>query len=322
MDTFDFDANSTKPLGQSLGEYLEAHGARSGIEIGTFSKILKRQDSCPFCRFVTRWVSDSSYAEVSGDALFYLRYASGINIGIGLPDYEPIRDIKRPGEDILVVEPARIHDRLTSRPLSSRISYDMVYSWLGWCHVHHTDICPVPPGLTVDRDDRPSTLRVFDVVDFCLKDISWYDKYAALSYVWGRSRPPKLFSHNLQKYYTPGALRQLEATFPQTTRDSITLVSGLDIRYLWFDSLCLVQDILPDLRLGIQNMDSVYEGACVTIVAANAASADCGLPGVGKTPRNLRGRLTEVLTPCLQLVKSQSTDMHINASVYGTRGWT
>lgn len=45
-------------------------------------------------------------------------------------------------------------------------------------------------------------------------------------------------------------------------------------KYLWIDSLYLVQDDIPN---DMQLMDFVYENAPATIVAANGSAADVGL---------------------------------------------
>lgn len=56
----------------------------------------------------------------------------------------------------------------------------------------------------------------------------------------------------------PNALSTLIHTFPATIRDAITLVAKLQLRCFWLDSLCLIQDDVGDLKLGIKNIDMVF----------------------------------------------------------------
>jgi len=72
------------------------------------------------------------------------------------------------------------------------------------------------------------------------------------------------------------------------------LVSAIGERYLWVDSLCLIQDDPADMKNGIDHMDLVYEGAIMTIIAAIGNHINAGLPGLHpgtrkKSPDDGRG---------------------------------
>ena len=108
---------------------------------------------------------------------------------------------------------------------------------------------------------------------------------------------------------------------PNTLRDAMTLTAGLGLRYLWFDSLCLVQDDPADFMRGIMNMDLVYEYSYVSVIAAHGDGAESGLPGVGQTPRQGR-QDTELLKPGMEIMRVHSLDEHLNKSVWASRGWT
>ncbi|EXJ59372.1 uncharacterized protein A1O5_12253 [Cladophialophora psammophila CBS 110553] len=100
-------------------------------------------------------------------------------------------------------------------------------------------------------------------------------------------------------------------------------VATIGQRYLWADSLCLVQDNPEDFNRGIQLMGLIYEGALLTIIAANGSSADAGLPRIHGDPnRNLSPQRSEEIMPGLRFAIVRAVDCYLRASVWASRGWT
>ena len=58
---------------------------------------------------------------------------------------------------------------------------------------------------------------------------------------------------------------------PQTILDAIWITRLLGIKYLWVDSLCIIQDDAQDVTCEIDSMGGVYKGAAVTIADSNVA---------------------------------------------------
>jgi hypothetical protein len=83
---------------------------------------------------------------------------------------------------------------------------------------------------------------------------------------------------NKSQFFTPGKLANVQKDLPRTIADAMTLVSQIGERYLWVDSLCLVQDDELDKACGVQKMDLVYQGAILTVVAASGMDSNTGLP--------------------------------------------
>jgi len=63
-------------------------------------------------------------------------------------------------------------------------------------------------------------------------------RYAALSYVWGGDQPLKTTSKNVLAHCQGIPFTVLSATI----RDAIEVTRQLGIRYIWIDSLCILQD--------------------------------------------------------------------------------
>jgi hypothetical protein len=137
----------------------------------------------------------------------------------------------------------------------------------------------------------------------------------------GTANPPKLYKIDLKRFGVPNSLLSLRNRMPRTIQDAMTLVAQLNLRYLWFDSLCLIQDDPVDLKRAITQMDVIFEAAWVTIIAAQGQSADSGLPGVSSFPRPPTQEIHQ-LKPGLNLLRVHSLDEHLNESAYSSRGWT
>ena len=66
------------------------------------------------------------------------------------------------------------------------------------------------------------------------------------------------------------------------------LTDLLGERYLWVDSLCIVQDDKKDKAVQIAAMDLIYSSAVLTVAAASGISADTGLHGMSAGPRTFQ----------------------------------
>lgn len=75
---------------------------------------------------------------------------------------------------------------------------------------------------------------------------------------------------NLQEH-----LQEIE-NLPQTFLDAVLLTGGLGLRYLWVDSLCILQDSREDWAHEAPLMASVYGNAYVTIAADAAKNTNAG----------------------------------------------
>jgi len=96
--------------------------------------------------------------------------------------------------------------------------------------------------------------------------------YAALSYCWGGPQRFTLKSMNLNSMVRGIALTIL----PRTILDAITVTRKLGMRFLWVDSLCIIQDSAEDKIHEISEMGDIYKNANITIVAANASTFEYG----------------------------------------------
>jgi hypothetical protein len=97
-------------------------------------------------------------------------------------------------------------------------------------------------------------------------------QYAALSYCWGGEQPDSLQQDRLSAYSREIPSEKL----PQTIKDAIIVTRNLGLRYLWVDSLCIIQDSELDKRSEISRMRLIFRHAFVTISAATAKTVFAG----------------------------------------------
>lgn len=150
--------------------------------------------------------------------------------------------------------------------------------WKRLCEATHDDRCR--PGRISFGPLPLRAIRLVDVEKLCIvetndvESVSW----VALSYVWGAIPFRTLTRDTLEELKMDGAL---EAPWvPATVADAIVVTRGLGERYLWTDSLCIIQDSDADKMNFVPCMDVIYGRAVLTIINAAGDSAFSGLPGV------------------------------------------
>ncbi|PKS05522.1 hypothetical protein jhhlp_008213 [Lomentospora prolificans] len=109
----------------------------------------------------------------------------------------------------------------------------------------------------------------------CVKheDILGAPDYATLSYRWGSDPSIALRTSNLDSFRHGQPISNLPLTF----RDAITVARRFEIRYLWIDSLCILQDSPEDWTRESVKMHEVYTHSACNIMASAADSPQGGL---------------------------------------------
>jgi hypothetical protein len=98
--------------------------------------------------------------------------------------------------------------------------------------------------------------------------------YVALSHCWGSSSKLPLSTRmdNLAQHSQQISFFDLSLTF----KDAIKLTLDLGQRYLWIDSLCIVQDDPKDWLREASKIASVYRNALVTLSALSSVDSTHG----------------------------------------------
>jgi heterokaryon incompatibility protein (HET) len=163
----------------------------------------------------------------------------------------------------------------------------LIKSWLDLCSKEHDDTCRHKHGTeqAFRRLIRETYFGVIDVIDMQLKALPVKEdgepqRYVSLSYIWGKTphnEPPyQTTRSNVMRHILHGSLEAAAGKLSRTIQDAISLVSRVGERYLWIDSLCIVQDSPISWELNAEAMHLVYGNAFFTICAADG-DASTGL---------------------------------------------
>ena len=203
---------------------------------------------------------------------------------------------------------------------SSWIQRGLVRKWKEHCDGYHTGSC-------TSRFESISTVSPAWLVDTwraCLVPCAGDKSYVALSYVWGGVQQYKTCSSDVDMLQRPGSLLQVDdgvVSIPVTIRDAMGWVQALGERFLWVDSLCIIQDAPQHKHSELDKMSGIYANASVTIVAAQG-DASHGLRGLKDVsePRSLEQRVYSLGK--VQLTEPSFPPYQHNPGVWKTRGWT
>lgn len=135
-------------------------------------------------------------------------------------------------------------------------------------------------------------------------------EYVALSYVWGSkiSSP----AHTIQR----GTLGTVLAEVPRTIEDAILVTKLLGFRYIWVDMYCIDQEDAVDKHNQIAHMDILYSHADLTILVAAGDDCHYGIPGVGKTQRQVQKWVT------LNSVNLYPFGCPVKYEIWNSKWWT
>jgi hypothetical protein len=150
--------------------------------------------------------------------------------------------------------------------------------------------------------------------------------------MWGAKQKTTLVSHNESSLAEDNAL---DGNVSETIADAIDLVAAFGLEYLWVDALCILQDSDLDKKEQISNMDMIYRGAWLTVIAASGEDAAAGLPGLTPGSRNIEQEEAMITAPSpnnpgfsiittLSSVTNGSVAMPhpFSKTKWNTRGWT
>jgi hypothetical protein len=248
--------------------------------------------------------------------------------------------LKNPGSgesiisvDLLPVESKRYPLGFIGRTVDSdQVSPTLIRRWLHQCEQVHGSKCasmefqhyparnPSPAHPFTRFVGLLPSLYFIDVHKNCLTTLPSPDRYIALSYVWGDCRTLRTTKDTLDGLMKSGSILAAQGRLPAVINDAIRLTMDLGERYLWVDSLCIVQDDYDTKQNTINKMNLLYENALLTIIAATGDNADAGLPGVRPHTRILKQE-SAIIAEDLKMIVPHYLKT-LEHSAWASRAWT
>ncbi|PMD42949.1 HET-domain-containing protein [Hyaloscypha variabilis F] len=101
-----------------------------------------------------------------------------------------------------------------------------------------------------------------------------FDKYICLSHCWRKTDSmPKTTSCNIQEHLG----RISYSSLPTTFQDAVVFTRKLCIRFLWIDSICIIQDDKDDWMREASKVCQVFQASYLTLCATTAPDCSHGL---------------------------------------------
>ncbi|KAF8962342.1 heterokaryon incompatibility protein-domain-containing protein, partial [Flammula alnicola] len=106
--------------------------------------------------------------------------------------------------------------------------------------------------------------------------------YAALSHCWGKEQLLTTTQATIAKRMRGIPLEQM----PKTFQDAVAITRGLGLRYIWIDSLCIIQQDKADWEQQSAVMADIYACCYLNIAATRATGGHEGCLGARWTARD------------------------------------
>ncbi|OGM47184.1 hypothetical protein ABOM_003946 [Aspergillus bombycis] len=230
---------------------------------------------------------DISQRSGMANAILTVRISSGVSWGLTLQaEFRVTTDHDDPLAEMIL-------GRTVAQSADSEQTFSVIKAWMDSCiNDHHMqcaetsqppllptrviDVHPVglDPGLVCLRDDQNKVDRAA--------------RYVALSHCWGKCIPFATTIENLEDRKREVRIKDTSQVF----QEAVLITRRLGIRYLWIDTLCIVQNDRHDWEVEAGRMAKVYMDAFVVIGASNSNADDQGFLG----PRDHPGSINWVGT--------------------------
>jgi len=138
---------------------------------------------------------------------------------------------------------------------------------------------PTPSGCNAGRLVYVGQIKDFsDLRLESIPETGWNGiHYAVLSHRWGGVHPFQLTTENIQDLTKKIEFLKLGLTFRHAVIATKFLPDELNVRYIWIDSLCIIQNSKEDKDKEIPKMGLIYRNALICLAAKFGKDGRAGL---------------------------------------------
>ncbi|MCJ1319643.1 hypothetical protein MMC15_004979 [Xylographa vitiligo] len=135
-------------------------------------------------------------------------------------------------------------------------------------------------------------------------------RYATISHCWGNVPFCRLLQENILSFTGNIPFSIL----PRTFQDAITILDKLYVKYLWIDSLCIIQDSIADWTVEAARMSKTYTNSYLNLAATASRNSQEGL---------FRTREPSYIESCRYIPHEDRNVLHRTSSIkeQPTVGW-
>jgi hypothetical protein len=243
---------------------------------------------------------------------------------MAIADTSCVRHLDDPRPAII---PTFARSHYSYRHLEAVAAAEQIRAWLSTCAGHER--CReagifLPKRLLEVRHDKVRLVDTEQLLEL-VPSSSRAMRYVAVSHCWGTQAgivPPKTTQANIASRKVDIPWSDLPALF----RDIIELLRQLEYRYVWIDSLCIIQGDKEDWIEQSLQMGKVYSHADITFSAASSRHCNDRLLGRTVLTYGDNDQLERVATtayPCIDLKglddAGRYADIHVRdgSDLYG-----
>ena len=219
---------------------------------------------------------------------------------------------------------------LENESTGSDASFEMVRYWVKDCLMNHPKCMKTMEGWLPDRvidvgpPDGSLVPRLVETAELSHALTKSELNYVALSHCWGPKQIITTRTATFEERKRGIAMEDLSQTF----RDAIAATRKLERRFIWIDSLCIIQDSKEDWEEQSVQMCTIYQRAVFTIMAAHASGSDEGCfvnrDGLAQFPFRLQFKKGDgegdVISACFLPLTRMSANLSFSLPLY-SRAW-
>ncbi|KAI8656883.1 HET domain-containing protein [Fusarium sp. Ph1] len=276
-----FRRTETKPICE-LCHNLNSH---HGEILMSYTKVLQNRGDCTTCAIISAGVRRFFPPKDTSSDFFlpWRRYRRGDEITLTWDRYNRTIRVETgdvhthwpslsfycfgKGPDLPVLSSPKAYVDDTR----SEASLHWMQSWIMKCTTEHEHCNKSEPQTLPDRvldlgRSEDSTIKLLDTQN-------QLGYYACLSHRWGPIQPLRTLKENKESFESGIPIEAL----PKTFQEAVSVCRRLSLRYLWIDTLCIIQDSNEDKQRQLPKMASIFENCLLTIAATKAFGHQEGL---------------------------------------------